>query len=511
MTAVAISAGASSTAIELNINSNDRIGWDHIPWGMAYKTVHRLQMRIAKAYREGKHGKVKSLQRILTHSFHAKLIAVKRVTENQGAKTPGIDNITWKTPKQKMQAALSLKRRGYRTQPLKRTYIPKKQKDKLRPLSIPVMQCRAQQALHLLALEPIAETIADKNSYGFRPNRSTADAHEQCHIALSKSNSAQFILEGDIKSCFDKISHQWLMEHIPIDKEMLKKWLTAGYLEKGSVYPTDCGTPQGSVISPALLVITLSGLEQTVKSAVLKRGDKVNVCSYADDFIITGATREVLENKVMPAVETFLKERGLELSKEKTKITHISEGFDFLGVNIRKYNGKLISKPARGNVKKFLENIRETVHKNRTAKTENLIHQLNPKIVGWANYHRHICAKKTFASVNHYIFKTLWCWAKRRHSNKGGKWIRQKYFRTRGIQQWVFSAKIKDKKGNLKNLDLVEISKTPIKRHVKIRAGATPYDPAYQEYFTKRQQLRKDKKLYRTCKSSWSPWWELTS
>lgn len=305
MTAIAVSTGASSPVLEFDLI--DLIGWKGIPWNKVTKTVRRLQMRIAKAYREGKHSKVKSLQWILTHSFYAKLLAVKRVTENQGAKTPGVDNIIWRTPKQKMEAALSLKRRGYRTRPLKRIYIPKKQKGKLRPLSIPVMQCRGQQALHLLALEPITETIADKNSYGFRPFRSTADAHVQCHITLSKSNSAQFILEGDIKACFDTISHQWLIKHTPMDKEMLKKWLSAGYLEKGKLFPTDCGTPQGGVISPALLIVTLSGLEQTVKSAVLKRGDKVNVCIYADDFIITGATKEVLENKVIPVVETFFK------------------------------------------------------------------------------------------------------------------------------------------------------------------------------------------------------------
>ena len=505
MAAIVISAGASSSVEKFN----ESIEWNDIPWDHVTKTVRRLQMRIAKAYREGKHGKAKSLQWILTHSFYAKLLAVKRVTGNQGAKTPGIDNVAWQTPKQKMEAALSLKRRGYKTQPLKRIYIPKKQKSKLRPLSIPVMHCRSQQALHLLALEPITETIADKNAYGFRPFRSTADAHEQCHITLSKSNSAQFILEGDIKSCFDTISHQWLINHTPMDKEILKKWLAAGYLEKGEVYPTDCGTPQGGVISPALLIVTLSGLEQTVKSVVSKRGDKVNVCSYADDFIITGATKEVLENKVIPAVETFLKERGLELSKEKTKITHINEGFDFLGVNIRKYNGKYISKPSKDNVKKFLDNIRETVKANRAAKTENLIRQLNPKIIGWANYHRHICAKKTFASVSHYIFEILWRWAKRRHPNKGRKWICNKYFRTKGNQHWIFSTKIKDKEKKNSPPDLVEIGRTPIRRHIKIRAEATPYDEAYQEYFAKRKQLRENQKLFRSCKSSWSAWWEL--
>ena len=210
-------------------------------------------------------------------------------------------------------------------------------------------------------------------------------------------------------------------------------------------------------------------------------------------------------------METFLNERGLMLSREKTRITHINEGFDFLGVNIRKYNGKYISKPAKDNVKKFLNNLRETVKSNRTAKTENVIRQLNPKITGWANYHRHNCAKETFGKASHYIFEMLWRWAKRRHPNKSRRWIRHKYFRTKANRHWVFSAKIKNSEGKTSYLDLVEISRTPIQRHIKIKAEATPYDPSYQKYFTRRKQLRKDKQLFRSCKSSWSAWWEIKS
>ncbi len=489
MTAAATLMGASSTVMH-EFDLIREIGWSGIPWNKVMKSVRRLQMRIAKAYREGKHGKAKSLQWILTHSFYAKLLAVKRVTENKGAKTPGVDKVVWRTPNQKMQAALSLKRRGYRTQPLRRIYIPKKQKGKLRPLSIPVMKCRAQQALYLLALEPITETIADKNAYGFRSYRSAADAHERCFKVLAKRASPAFILEGDIKSCFDTISHQWLMQNTFTDKMMLKHWLSAGYVEKGVLHSTKSGTPQGGIISPSLLTVTLSGLEEAVKQTVSERRDKVNVCVYADDFIITGATKEVLENKVKPTVESFLNKRGLVLSQEKTKITHIEEGFDFLGVNIRKYNGKLIIKPAKDNVKKFLDNIKEIIKRNRAVETEALIRQLNPKIRGWANYHRHNCSKETYRRVDSYIFKKLWQWAERRHHNKGRKWVKRKYFKTRENRHWVFSTTIRDKEGQILNLDLVEATKTPIKRHIKIRANATPYDPSYQKYFIKRLQSR---------------------
>jgi len=352
-------------------------------------------------------------------------------------------------------------------------------------------------------------TRHDKNAYGFRPYRSCADALEQCFLALAKRNSAQWVLEGDIKACFDKISHQWLLDNAPMDKEILKKWLLAGYIDKGKLHPTNRGTPQGGIISPTLLNITLSGLEQAVKAATSKRNDKVNVIIYADDFIITGANKEVLENVVTPTVEAFLELRGLSLSQEKTKISHISEGFDFLGVNVRKYKGKFIKKPAKDNVNKFLENIREVVKTHPTAKTDNLIYLLNPKIQGWANYHRTQNSKRTFGYVSYHIFKVLWQWARRRHPKKSAQWVKNKYFRTKGYRQWTFTAGIQITRKKTGYLDLVEISKVPIKRHIKIKAEATPYDPTYKAYFEKRRERRKLKILHRVCKDSWSPWWEL--
>lgn len=481
--------------------------WNSIQWKKVETNVRQLQMRIAKAFREGKHGKAKALQWILTHSRSAKLFAVKRVVQNDGAKTPGVDNVIWNTPTQKMQAALSLKRHGYKTKPLKRIYIPKKQKDKLRPLSIPTMECRAQQALHLLSLEPISETIADKNACGFRPLRSTADAINQCFKALVHKVSAEYVLEGDIKSCFDSISHQWLLENVPMDRQILGKWLAAGYIEKGKLHATSMGTPQGGIISPTLLNVTLSGLEKAVISATKIR-DKVNVIVYADDFIITGATKEILESKVKPLVETFLIIRGLSLSPEKTKITHIQDGFDFLGSNIRKYKSKLLIKPAKSSVKRFLADIRETIKSNKTAKTENLIRLLNPKIRGWANYYRHDCSKRTFTYVDHRIFQSIWQWCVRRHPNKGAGWVKKKYFRTRKFRDWIFSTKVKSNGATI-NLDLVCASDVPIKRHIKIRGDAIPFDSKYHDYLNQRMQERDTKKAPNKEPNWWLCWWNL--
>jgi RNA-directed DNA polymerase len=383
-----------------NLCSLGSIDWESINWAKVEKNVSQLQARIVKAEKEGRTGKVRALQIILTKSFAGRALAVKRVTENRGKKTPGVDGILWKTPKRKTNAIQQLKRKGYNAKALKRIYIPKSN-GKKRPLGIPVMNDRAQQALHLLGLDPIAETRADNNSYGFRKYRSTADAIAQCHNTLSQSWSAKWVLEGDIKGCFDNISKSWLLENIPMDKKMLKEWLDSGYIHNGIFNETEAGSPQGGIISPALANMTLDGLENVLKqhsgtSKTTRKGklSKVNMVRYADDFIITGVSREILEKEVKPLVVEFLSKRGLTLSEEKTAITHITEGFDFLGQNVRKYGSKLLIKPSKKNVSLFLEKVRETIKGHPTATAENLIYLLNPIIRGWANYHRHVVSKR---------------------------------------------------------------------------------------------------------------------
>mgnify|MGYP003945963017 CR=1 FL=1 len=291
--------------------------------------------------------------------------------------------------------------------------------------------------------------------------------------------------------------------------EILKKWLTAGYWEKRKWYPTEAGTPQGGLASATLLVITLSGLEQAVK-AVVKPKDKVNLVVYADDFIITGATREVLEQKVKPIVEAFLQERGLVLSKHKTRITHINEGFDFLGMNVRKYRNKLIIKPAKSGTKRLLASIREIIKANATSKTESLIQLLNPKIRGWGNHYRHVCSKETFYLVDTLIFRALWRWAKRRHAShkKTKAWIKGQYFRRGQYRDWIFYAKSKNKDGDYYNLDLVSMGNIPIKRHIKVKAEAIPFDPAYHKYFDKRISERKSETKSKRS-GWWGKWWKL--
>ena len=464
------------------------VTWNGINWAEVQRQVRGLQARIVKATQAGKHNKVKALQWLLTHSFSGKALAVKRVTENKGKNTPGVGKVTWKTPEAKINAIASLKRRGYSTLPLRRVLIPKKN-GKMRPLGIPAMKCRAMQALYLLALEPVAETTADLNSYGFRPERSTADAGAQCFIALAKKASAQWVLEADIKGCFDNISHDWMIAHIPTDKTVLKKWLKAGFVYQNELFPTDAGTPQGGIISPVAANMALDGLETMLAEKfpqARRAGFKMNMVRYADDFIITGHSKEWLEQEVKPAVVEFLVDRGLVLSPEKTKITHIKDGFDFLGWNIRKYNGKLLMKPSKANVKAHLDKIREVIKGNKTAKQANLIKLLNPVLRGWANYHCHVVAKKTFARIDANVWSMLWRWAVRRHPEKGARWVRKKYFQTRGSRNWVFAATEKEEDGTSRESVLLKESDTSIKRHIKIKAAANPHDPQWEQYFESR-------------------------
>ncbi len=288
------------------------------------------------------------------------------------------------------------------------------------------------QALHLLALDPVLETVSDQNSYGFRKNRATADAMSQIFVRLSRKGSAEWVLDADIEGFFDNISHQWMIDNVRMDKSILTKWLKSGVVDGKQLLATTAGTPQGGIISPALANWTLNGLEAELvahldaKWGVAKAKKlKVGVIRYADDFVITGASRELLEDEIKPWVENFLAIRGLRLAKAKTKIVHVDEGFDFLGWNFRKYTGKLLIKPSKKNVKAFYKKLGTAISDNLGATQENLIRLLNPMLRGWAQYHSPVVAKQTFSRLESLLFWRLMRWAKRRHPTKSADWIRK--------------------------------------------------------------------------------------
>jgi RNA-directed DNA polymerase len=458
--------------------------WARIDWRTVRTEVYRLQVRIAKAVREGRWGKVKALQRLLAHSYSAKQLAVRRVVTNHGRHTPGVDGVRWRTLGQKQQAVVLLRRRGYRPRPLRRVYILKSN-GKQRPLGIPTMHDRAMQALYSLALEPVVEMYADPNSYGFRPRRSLHDAIGQCFSVLAKKHSPRWILDADIKACFDRISHGWLLAHVPMDKGILKAWLTAGYIEENALHVTEEGTPQGGIVSPLLANWALDGLERAVKAAVARRGAKVNVVRYADDFIVTGCDERLLREEVLPVVTAFLEPRGLTLSEEKTRIRCIDQGFDFLGFNLRKYGGKLLIKPAPQKISAFLGRIKECVQSLLGAPVAALIRKLNSMLRGFALHCRHVVAKRSFDYIDKAVLRHVRQWLKHEHPNKTPAWLERRYFQQQGTRRMLCTPAAK---GTRSRLTLFQTSDVSIQRHVKIRGLARVYDPRSEDYFEQRRR-----------------------
>jgi RNA-directed DNA polymerase len=450
--------------------------WTRICWETVRRNVSRLQARIVKAVRAGQWHRVRSLQRLLRKSLAAKVLAIKRVTSNRGKNTAGVDGIVLNTPEQKWQQAQALHRQGYQPLPVRRIYIPKKN-GKKRALGIPAQCDRAEQALDLLALDPVSETLADSCSYGFRKARSPQDAMSRCFLALARRNSAEWILEGDIRACFDEFDQKWLVEHTPTHQGRLQAWLQSGFMEQGRLFPTERGTAQGGIISPTVANMALDGLEDRIRSRFRKRG-KVNLIRFADDFVITGASRVILEQDVMPLVTEFLKERGLVLAPEKTRIVHIDDGFDFLGFHFRKYDGKLLIKPARASINHVRERVKAVLQQGQHTSQTDLIRILNPILRGWGNYYRHVVSKVVFQKLDDKIWRLTRNWAHRRHPQKSRRWVKDRYFLRQGTRHGVFSDGCHT---------LVSLAYIPIRRHVHVRTGTNPYDPMDADYFAQRR------------------------
>ena len=467
------------------------INWLAVDFEVVEQSVRILQNRIVKAKLAGRKRMVNKLQKLLVKSLNARILAVKRVSENKGKNTAGVDGklLDTEVKKSKYVNDLKIDLDTYKAYPLKRVEIPKKN-GKLRPLGIPTMFDRSIQALYKLALEPIAEVMADKNSYGFRHKRSTQDAMKQIWMRTSRKVSGEWILEGDIKGCFDNISHQWIYDNIPLDNRLLKQWLKSGFIKDDTLFPTQSGTPQGGIISPVIANMVLDGLENLVKSHNAKYQKMVNgeilyrqkihfnFVRYADDWVVISNSPKRLEI-LKREISKFLAERGLELSKEKTHITNIREGFDFLGFNFRKYpNNKVIVKPTKNGIKSFKSKIKEIFKKYNSSNLTTLITKLNPLLRGWANYYRFVNSKVIFSEIDTYVWRKSLNWMKRIHQRRHTLKYYEKYFKPypnyksdvlSDGEQFVY-----------------RLSTLPLKEFIKIRSEANPYDKSFDDYFIKR-------------------------
>jgi RNA-directed DNA polymerase len=463
--------------------------WHRYNWAACHRQVRSLQRRIVQAVLAGAWRKVKRLSYLLVHSFAARALAVKRVTENAGKKTPGVDGDLWNTPAKKANAVARIGRwQGYRSAPLRRVYIPKKNGQQ-RPLSIPTLTDRARQAVYLQALQPVAETTADQNSYGFRPKRRCADAIDQCFKVLRQKSSATWILEGDIQGFFDHIRFSWIEAHIPMNRRILSKWLRSGFIDRDTLFPTTAGVPQGGIISPTVSNMVLDGLETVVHgSSWQRRVHNINYVRWADDFIVTASSRQVLEDLVLPRINAFLAERGVRLSPTKTVITPISQGFDFLGQTLRKHErpnekpAKLQITPSRASLQALTAKVKALCKRTAGRTPAQLIDILNPILRGWANYHRHVICGETFATLDNFVWRRLYRWARGRHSNKTGRWIAERYFPHQGGESWRFTDPVSGQQ-----IIRVREAVKP-QRYIKVKGDANPFDPAWEAYFQRRDR-----------------------
>ncbi|MBQ2982253.1 MAG: reverse transcriptase N-terminal domain-containing protein [Lachnospiraceae bacterium] len=378
--------------------------WEKINFKTAEIYVKKLQKRISVAYENCEYDKVEYLQRRLTSSFYAKALSVKIVSTNRGKDTSGIDGIVWNTSEDKFEAIASLKHRGYKPKPLRRIYIPKAD-GRLRPLSIPVMKDRAMQTLYKLALDPIAEVTSDKCSFGFRKNYSCKDAISYCCSILSRYPWMTYVLKIDIKSCFDNISHEWIMEHIPMDKVILYKLLKCGYIDNNRYYPTERGVPQGGALSSIICNMTLDGLERML---IDEFGQKVCMVRYADDILVLGTNKGFLVQTVIPVIQAFMSERNLKISEEKATVNHIKCGVSFLGWQIYKENFQIICVPTRKSIDSLLYKIYKKINNDLLyVPCKDMYKSIKPIIRGWLNYYNCLAQKQSLYGVEFEVVSCI--------------------------------------------------------------------------------------------------------
>lgn len=482
--------------------------WSTVPWVRLERYVRKLQQRIYHAESLGDKRKVRNLQRLLMRSEAALLLSIRQVTQlNKGKRTAGVDGYKASTPQERVELFNNMRKYNifnHQPSPAKRIYIMKKDGKKLRPLGIPVMMDRTYQNIVKMALDPQWEQRFESISYGFRPKRSQHDAVEAIFNKVDAKSKKKWIFEGDFRGCFDNLNHDYIMEQIKDfpAKDTVRKWLKAGFVDNEVFNRTEFGTPQGSVVSPLLANIALHGMEEELGVNYRSKTDKKTgtvyhevldtktVVRYSDDFVILCETKKEAES-MYDKLKPYLEKRGLELAPDKTRVTHISEGFDFLGFNFRQYPTnkekgrlwKLIIKPSKESQAKMIRKIQDCFKKNQGANVPALIKDINPIIRGYANYWKAISAKKTFSKMDDYIFKKTKRFLKRLHSAKNWAWIIKRYFKPdihgQSKDNWLLT----DTHGKYQ---IIRMAWTPIVRHTMIKYKNSPYDSTLKEYYIQR-------------------------